>query len=262
MTSPYQVSVDGFEGPFDLLLQLASRRKVDICEVEISVITDDYLAALRAMEQVDLEVTTDFLVVGATLVELKAARLLPDTHDPELEESAVDARDLLYARLLDYRTFKRAAAVLRRRLDAHAGHLPRAVALEPRFADASPPLRLPVDVHGLARLAATALAARPEPTVDVNHLQPVRMSVREAAELVTDELDRAGGEATFAEVTAGCRHRVETIACFLAILELYKHGRIGLEQATCFGELVVSRVERGDAWGADALAALDGDVTE
>jgi segregation and condensation protein A len=250
MSGSYHVSVGAFTGPFDLLLHLIARHKVDIYEVSLSQITDDYLAVLREMQrpspategqgQLDLEVATEFLVVAATLVELKAARLLPGEDDPELDELALEARDLLYARLLDYRTFKDAAAFLADGLAASAGYVARDVRLEQRYTDLVPPVRLGVDAQQIAALAARVLAERPAPSVDTSHLQPVRMTVREAAGMVMTELERAGGRATFREVTAGCRHRVEVIVCFLALLELYKLDLIDLEQASSFDVLTVA----------------------
>ncbi len=256
MASTYTVAVGSFEGPFDLLLHLIARRKMDIYEIPLAQITDDYMAVLRQMEVVDLEVTTEFLVVAATLVELKAARLLPGEDDPELDELALEARDLLYARLLDYRTFKQAASFLRGALAANAGYLPREVRLEPQLLRAVPEVSLGIGPDDLARLAARALAEQPESTVDTSHLQPVRMTVREAAEMIAVELDRAGGRATFRELTAGCRHRVEVVVFFLALLELYKLEQVELEQPERFGELVVTW-ETDGVWSAAALSGME-----
>lgn len=256
MASTYNVTVGAFEGPFDLLLHLIARRKLDVYEVPLAQITDDYLAVLRQMEVLDLEVTTEFLVVAATLLELKAARLLPGTDDPELEELALEARDLLYARLLDYRTFKEAAGWLAQRLSAHGGYFAREVALEARYARLVPQAVVELGPDDLARLAARALAERPEQLVDTSHLQPVRMTVREAAGIVVDELQRAGGRASFRELTAGCRHRVEVIVYFLALLELYKLEHVDLEQSGTFGELAVSWLDGGD-WAGSALALME-----
>lgn len=247
MPATYHVAVGTFEGPFDLLLHLIARHKVDIYEIPIAQITDDYLSVLRTMEDLDLDVATEFLVVAATLIELKAARLLPGEDDPELDELALEARDLLYARLLDYRLFKEAAGRLGERLAAHVGYVPRQVSLEERYVGLQPELRLPITPEQLAELAARAMAEQVAPQVDLSHVQPVRMTVREAARLVTDELARAGGRATFAEVTAGCRHRVEVIVCFLALLELYKLEAVDLEQPAAFGDLVVTTLNERPA---------------
>lgn len=236
----YTVSIGSFEGPFDLLLHLIARQRLDIYEIQLAQITDDYIAAIRELEVLDLDVATEFLVVAATLVELKAARLLPGEDDPELDELALEARDLLYARLLDYRTFKEAAGWLRARLDEHVAFFPREVTLEPAFARVAPEVRLEVTAGELAHLAARALQERPSPNVDVSHLQPVRITVREAAANLVDELVRAGGSTSFAELTAGCRHRIELIVHFLAALELYKDGRVGLDQAERCGSITVT----------------------
>jgi segregation and condensation protein A len=256
MPGTYHVTVGSFEGPFDLLLHLIARHKVDIYEIPLAQITDDYLAVVRAMERIDLEVTTEFLVVAATLIELKAARLLPGEDDPDIEDLALEARDLLYARLLDYRVFKEAGWYLRDRLEALSGFVPRAVALEERYTGLTPTVRLPVTAEDLAGIAVRALAAKPEPVVDVSHLQPVRMTVREAAGMVVQELERAGGTATFTELTAGCRHRVEVIVHFLALLELYKLDLVDLDQTGNFSTLRVSTT--GDAaWELSGLAQME-----
>jgi segregation and condensation protein A len=255
MPSTYTVAVGSFEGPFDLLLQLIARRKVDIYDIPIAEITDEYLAVLREMESVDLETTTEFLVVAATLVELKAARLLPAEDDPELDELALEARDLLYARLLEYRTFKQASGWIAKRLAALHGYVARTAGPDPEFRHVQAPLELSVSAEQLAEMAARALAEQPGQLVDVSHLQPIRMTVQEAADLVMNEVTRAGGRASFRELTAGCRHRVEVIACFLALLELYKFEHIDLAQADNFGDLVVDAVDL-DRWGRDRSAGV------
>jgi segregation and condensation protein A len=256
MTSTYTVSVGSFEGPFDLLLHLISRHKVDIYEIPLAQITDDYIAALRQMEVVDLEVATDFLVVAATLVELKAARLLPGEDDPELSELALEARDLLYARLLDYRTFKEAAGFVRERLAGNQGYVPRAVPLEPAFTGLLPQVRLELSAADLALLAARALAEQPDQTVDTSHLQPVRMTVRDAAGMLVEELQRAGGRATFAELTAGCRHRIEVVVHFLALLELYKLEQVEIDQPARCGAIDITLNGDADRLGS-AFAAME-----
>lgn len=238
-TGTYQVALSAFEGPFDLLLHLIARHEVDIYAVPLAQITDDYLAVLRDLDTVDLEVATEFLVVAATLVELKAARLLPDTDDPELDELVLEARDLLYARLLDYRTFKEASAWVGARMVAAGGHHPRAAVLEPRFAALRPDVALGVDAAWLAALAARVLADAAPQTVDLSHVQPPRLSVAEAVTLVVAALRGAGGLATFRGLTATCRDRADVVVSFLAVLELYKAGAVELEQVGSFGELRV-----------------------
>ena len=256
MPGTYHVNVGSFEGPFDLLLHLIARHKVDIYEIPIAQITDDYLAVLRQMELIDLDVATEFLVVAATLIELKAARLLPDEDDPDVDDLALEARDLLYARLLDYRMFKEAGSYLGSRLESLSGFVPRSVTLEERYKGLVPNTDLGVTPERLAAIAAQAMRAKPEPVVDLSHVQPVRMTVREAAGMVVNELQRAGGAATFAELTAGCRHRVEVIVHFLALLELYKLDLIDLEQIGNFSTLrVVANADQ--AWEGSAFADME-----
>ena len=256
MSGTYRVAIGSFEGPFDLLLHLIARHKVDIYEIPLAQITDDYLAVLRQMDHVDLDVATEFLVVAATLIELKAARLLPSEDDPDIEDLALEARDLLYARLLDYRMFKEAGIYLGRQLESLAGFVPRAVALEERYTGLVPDVNLGITPERLAEIATSALTAKPVPVVDLSHLQPVRMTVREAAGMVVQELQRAGGQATFTELTAGCRHRVEVIVHFLALLELYKLDLIDLEQAGNFSTLRVV-VNPDEPWERSAFAEME-----
>lgn len=236
----FHVSLSAFEGPFDLLLHLIARQRVDVHAVPIARITDEYLAVLRSAEIVDLEIATDFLVVAATLIELKAARLLPAEDDPEVDELALEARDLLYARLLDYRTYKGVAGWLEDRLEAAGGSWPRSAALEERFTRLAPPVTVPVDAAGLALLAARAFAAQPPAGPDLSHVQPIRLTVREATAQVLAGLRRLGGAATFPALTAGCRDRLEVVVTFLALLELYRGEVVDLEQAGTFGELCVT----------------------
>lgn len=253
--SSYTVTVGSFEGPFDLLLQLIARRKVDIHEIPLSEITDDYLAVLRGMESVDLDTTTEFLVVASTLVEMKAARLLPTADESELDDLGLEGRDLLYARLLEYRTFKEASSWIAEQLSLLRGYLPRTAGPDPVFRHLRPPLHLDVCADDLARIAAQALAEQPVPQVDVAHLQPVRMTVLDAADLVMGELARARGRASFRELTAGCRHRIEAIVCFLALLELYKFEHVDLHQAGSFGDLAVEAVDPA-GWFAHRSAGM------
>ncbi|MBW3601834.1 MAG: segregation/condensation protein A [Actinobacteria bacterium] len=240
MNASFHVAVDAFEGPFDLLLHLIARRRLDVCDVPLARITDDYLEALRGLERVDLDVATDFLVVAATLVELKATRLLPADEDGEVDALALEARDLLYARLLDYRTFKRAAGVLADRLEEGGGFVPRDTGPDGPLRDAHPPVELRATPQDLATLAASVLTRPADPTVDLSHLSPVAITVGEAAAEVVGELARAGGRATFGRLTAACRSRLEVVVWFLAVLELYKDGTVDLSQAGGSDEIAVA----------------------
>jgi segregation and condensation protein A len=249
----YTVTVGDFEGPFDLLLQLIAQRRVDVYDVTLSDITDDYLAVVRTMDTVDLEATTEFLVIAATLVELKAARLLPNEEEPELDELAVSARDLLYARLLDYQVFAEAAAFLGGRLDDQKGYIARAVPLEERFIGCAPPAQLDLTPNDIAALYGDVLAQVAERTrpVDTSHLPPIAITVEQASDMVVELLLSCGGRSTFRALTERCASRIQVAVSFLAILDLYKDERVEVSQAANFGELVV------ELPSADALSRED-----
>jgi segregation and condensation protein A len=254
----YQVRLELFEGPFDLLLQLIARRKLDVSEVDLADITGDFLASIGldaggvgGVGELELDTATHFLVVAATLIELKAARLLPEEERHELDDLLAEARDVLYARLLEYRAFREAAAVLHQRFRDNQAYAARQVPLEPRYQQLVPDTRLAVDPDGLAAIAASALAPRPAPRVSTAHLSRAYLTVREAAARVLARVTEPGEATTFEAVAAGLG-RPDRVVHFLALLELYKLGHVDLEQADRFGSL---RVERR-AGGQD-LAALD-----
>ncbi|MEX0834645.1 MAG: ScpA family protein, partial [Nitriliruptor sp.] len=219
----YQVSLEVFEGPFDLLLQLIARRKVDVTEVDLAEITGDFLTHLASLDDLDLETATWFLVVAATLIELKAARLLPAEERQELEDLLGEARDLLYARLLEYRAFRDVARIVAHRLSQHDANLGRDVAPEPWIARLVPETPLPIDARGLAALAAAAFAPTPERTVDLSHIRRSYVSVREAALTLLTSLPDEGVARAFPELVDG-RTRGDRVVFFLALLELYKLG--------------------------------------
>lgn len=239
----YQVNLAVFQGPFDLLLELISRRKVDVSEVDLADITGDFVASLSGLDELDLEDATHFLLVAATLIELKAARLLPDNERDEVEDALGELRDLLYARLLEYRAFRDLAAIIGQRLDANRGYLERTAPLEPRFRRVVPPTRLTVAPQTLAALAA-GLLTRPEPRVDVSHIRREFMTVREAAQSVLVMLPDRGTRATFRELVSD-RPRADRIVYFLALLELHKLGRLSLEQPDLRGDVLVERAGGG-----------------
>ncbi|HEV2785003.1 MAG TPA: ScpA family protein [Solirubrobacteraceae bacterium] len=235
----YHVRIDAFEGPFDLLLQLIARRRLDVSDIGLAEITADFLSHLRdlGVHDLDLDTATSFLVVAATLVELKAARLLPtDGHD-ELTELLNEARDVLYARLLEYRAIRDASRRLQALFAANAGAVPRRAALEPELRALVPPTVLGTDAPGLATLAAAALAPRPAPTVALEHLHRALLSVHEASQRLLARV--AAGDTLFDDVVHGMS-RGEVIAHFLAALELYKAGRVDLRQPARFGALLLS----------------------
>ncbi|CAN5287606.1 segregation/condensation protein A [soil metagenome] len=236
----FSVRLTNFEGPFDLLLGLIAKHQLDVTEVALSQVTDDFIAHIRAAgTEWDLGQATEFLVVAATLLDLKTARLLPAGEVEDEEDLALlEARDLLFARLLQYRAYKQAAAHLAE-LDAAAGNrYPRAVTLEPRFAELLPEVLLGVGPEQFARIAAAALTPRLPPVVSTEHLHTPRVSVAEHTAVLRERLARSGA-ATFRSLTADCEHTLEVVARFLALLDLYRDGLVGFDQVSALGELHV-----------------------
>jgi segregation and condensation protein A len=225
----YQVRLEVFEGPFDLLLHLISRRQVEVTEVDLADITGEYLRTLRAgLDAIDLEAATRFLMVAATLIELKAARLLPVEQREAVEDLLGEARDRLYARLLEYQAYRDLAHVLRDRHEANAWRLGREAAPEPWMLRVLRPVAIPVDPAGLAALAAAVLAPVPAAPVDLSHIRRTTISVHDAAALVLGVIDE-DRVLDFPALVTG-RSRADRIALFLALLELFKLGAIDLEQ--------------------------------
>ena len=234
---PYQVRTQVFEGPFDLLLHLISKRELDIYDVSLAAITEEYLDHLKEMQELDLEVATEFLVVAATLIEMKASRLLPG---PPRDDDEIDVsdRDLLIARLLEYRAFKEAAAGLSTLLADNAGFLPRTAGAGEEFAKLAPDLMARVSPERFAAIAAKALAPKPSIHVDTSHITPIRVSVADAIAAVRAEL-RKRRTATFRELSQGIPDRLNRIVRFLAVLELIKRGEADASQKGSFGPIDV-----------------------
>lgn len=246
---PYTVSTPVFEGPFDLLLHLITREQVDLWEVSISDIVDGYVSTLEQMRaSLDLETATEFLLIAAVLLELKARRLLPGGDDIEHEEELAlwEERDLLIARLLECKTFKDAAASMNRLMDHANLSWPRTAGLEERFVDVAPDLLAGITADRLKEAMDGLLAPRPQARVILDHVAPVRVSVRDAVEELMDELPRCGA-ITFARLTGGLLERLEVIVRFLALLEMYKQGLVDLDQATSFAELTVCWIGDDDS---------------
>jgi segregation and condensation protein A len=254
----FTVRLTNFEGPFDLLLQLIGKHKLDVTEIALSQVTDEFIAHLRALgDELDLDQASEFLVVAATLLDLKAARLLPAAEvDDEEDLELLEARDLLFARLLQYKAYQEAAAFLREREAVAVRRFPRDVALEPRFADLVPEVLLGVTPAQFAALAARALAPKAPQTVSVTHLHAPPVSVAEQLLAVRNHLLRSG-TASFRTLTADCGHTLEVVARFLALLELYRQQRVVFEQLTPLGDLAV-RWTGGDALDDATLADLGG----
>jgi segregation and condensation protein A len=238
--APFAVHLDVFEGPFDLLLSLIGRHKLDITEIALSQVTDEFLAHTKALgRDGDLEQVTQFLLVAATLLDLKAARLLPQAEVEDEEDLALlEARDLLFARLMQYRAFKAMAAVLQARFETQQRRHPRAVGLDTRFAALLPEVLITLSPQGLAELAARALTPRPQPVMSLAHVHAPAVSVREQAAVIVDRLRRVSST-TFRALTGDAPDTLTTVARFLALLELFREGVIAFEQASPLGELHV-----------------------
>ncbi|MFF9897464.1 segregation and condensation protein A [Streptomyces longispororuber] len=247
----FRVRLANFEGPFDLLLQLISKHKLDVTEVALSKVTDEFMAHIRAMgPDWDLDRTTEFLVVAATLLDLKAARLLPAAEvEDEADLALLEARDLLFARLLQYRAYKQIADIFSGRLDDEARRYPRTVGLEPHHAELLPEVVISIGAEGFARLAVKAMQPKPKPQVYVDHIHAPLVSVREQAAVVVARL-RERGQAGFRELIEelGPDDTLTVVARFLALLELYREKAVALEQDDPLGELTV-RWTGGDGDG-------------
>jgi segregation and condensation protein A len=237
----FEVHLDVFEGPFDLLLGLISKHKLDITEVALSKVTDEFIAYIRQRSGGwDLDQVSYFLVVAATLLDLKAARLLPSGEVEDEEDLALlEARDLLFARLLQYRAYKEAAAVFAGRMAIAARRFPRRAPLEPRFAELLPEVLFTIGPQEFAALAARALAPKVPPVVSTEHIHAVTVSIREQAVLIAGRL-RGLGRASFRQLSAGATGNYEIVASFLALLELYREDFVAFEQISPLGELYVS----------------------
>jgi segregation and condensation protein A len=238
----FNVHLTNFTGPFDLLLQLIGKHKLDITEVALSVVTDEFIAHLRALQESgdpNLDQTSQFLVVAATLLDLKAARLLPqgEVEDPE-DLALLEARDLLFARLLQYRAFKIVAAWIQETLDQQARRFPRPGGLEPQYAKLLPEVDLSGLGDRLAFLAARALTPKQPETVPLLHLHMPQVSVREQAEVVAAKL-REHTALTFRALVADAGDRLVVVGRFLALLELYRQQAVAFEQLSPLGELTI-----------------------
>nr|WP_175407343.1 segregation/condensation protein A [Streptomyces sp. TRM64462] len=243
----FTVRLANFEGPFDLLLQLISKHKLDVTEVALSHVTDEFMAYIRSMgPDGDLDQTTEFLVVAATLLDLKAARLLPAAEvEDEADLALLEARDVLFARLLQYRAYKRIAEIFSGRLDHEGRRYPRTVGLEPHHAELLPDVVLSIGAEGFAKLAVKAMQPKPKPQVYVDHIHAPLVSVREQAGIVVALL-RERGVATFRELAGDAADTLTVVARFLALLELYRDKAVALDQEDPLGELTV-RWTGGDA---------------
>ena len=255
----FQVRLTNFEGPFDLLLQLIFAHRLDVTEVALHQVTDDFIAYTKEIgARLELDETTTFLVIAATLLDLKAARLLPsgEVHDEE-DLALLEVRDLLFARLLQYRAFKHVALMFAELEAAALRSYPRAVSLEDRYSDLLPEVMLGVDAGKFAEIAAAAFTPRPVPTVGIDHIHAPKVSVPEQAHRIIALLEQRGiGEwATFSELVAECTDGLQIVGRFLALLELFRARAVTFEQPEALGVLQVSWT--GDRPTSEHLATAD-----
>ncbi len=254
----FEVRLDNFEGPFDLLLSLISKHKLDITEIALHKVTDEFIAHIKVGASAsdggewDLDQTSSFLLVAATLLDLKTARLLPqgDVEDEE-DLALLEARDLLFARLLQYRAFKQVSGFLSERLAGEARRHPRSVGLEDRFATLLPEVLIGIGLDQFAALAAKALEPKAVPELSLQHIHVNRVSVREQAAIVVDRLRRSGAM-TFRALCGDSPDTLTTVARFLSLLELFAQGAVGFDQVTPLGELTI-RWTGGDDTDVDEL---------
>lgn len=254
----FRLTLSNFEGPFDLLLSLIAKHELDITEIALSKVTDEFISYLRGIDTEDeLDQASEFLLVAATLLDLKVAGLLPQGELVDAEDVALlEARDLLFARLLQYRAFKEAAAWFSRGIETESTRHVRSVRLEEKFRKQTPELVWTLTPDDFAALAALAFAPREIPTVGLDHLHAPLVSIREQAAHVVALL-RPGRPVTFRELIAGADQRGVVIARFLAVLELYRHAAISFEQIEPLGELTLTW--SAQHWTDDSLASLGSD---
>jgi segregation and condensation protein A len=237
----FSVHLENFEGPFDLLLQLISRHKMDVTEVALGAVTDEFIAYIKGLESAwDLDQATEFLVVAATLLDLKAAKLLPSGEvEDEGDLALLEARDLLFARLLQYRAFKEIAAIFNDRLSRQEKTFPRLVALDPNFAELLPEVLIGVSPARFAAIAQRVLSPKLTPVVGIEHIHRPLVSVAEEVSKMVEEL-RKSGRATFRHLVSGVTDTLVVVARFLGVLELYREGVVRFEQVVALGELQIT----------------------
>ena len=250
------VATPVYEGPFDLLLHLILREEVDIHEISLSTIVDAYLAELLKMKELDLEVATEFLLIAATLIELKTRRLLPGREAVELDDELAlwEERDLLLARLLECKTFKDVAKILATFVDDADRVYGRAVGPDERFSDVAPDLLEGLTIEKLERGFINAITPRKRDELSLYHISPIRFTVAEAVEELMEDIARIGNT-SFRALTTGLVERLEIVVRFLAILEMYKQGFIELDQVDRFGDITVQWT--GIGTGNESMAEID-----
>lgn len=254
----FSLTIDGFEGPFDLLLSLIGKHEMDITEVSLSRVTDEFISYLKGLDADDeLDQASEFLVVAATLLDLKVAGLLPQGELVDAEDVALlEARDLLFARLLQYRAFKQVSAWFAQEFESEAARHIRSVRLEEKYRQKTPELVWTLSAADFAAIATLAMTPRELPSVGLDHLHAPLVSIREQAAHVVAML-RSGGTHTFRELVAGAELKGVVIARFIAVLELYRHAAISFDQIEPLGELTLRWT--AETWNDESLASLGAD---
>ena len=253
----FEVATPVYDGPFDLLLHLILKEEVDIHEVSLTRIVEAYLEEIQRMQMLDLDVATEFLLIASTLVELKTRRLLPGREDMDLDEELAiwSERDLLLARLLDCKTFKDVASVFSQLTERASLSFPRRSGPDERFAELLPDMLDGVTPVRLQRAYLRVTQPKAPTSIDLFHVAPIRASVADALMEMLDTLPKLG-KVTFRQITEAIYDRIEVVVRFLAILELYKQGRVTLEQSDRFGEIEVQWIA-GDDTGFEAVLQID-----
>jgi segregation and condensation protein A len=261
---PYEVQTPVFQGPFDLLLHLILQEQVDLYEVSLATIVDGYLRELERIEELELEVASEFLLIAATLVELKSRRLLPVGDDLDLDEELAvwEERDLLLHRLVECKTFKEAAIALQVLAGEAGRSQARVVGVDDRFVGLMPDLLEGVDAEDVRRAFLRAMAPKPAPRIDLEHVAPIRISVTDAITELVEELPRLG-RTTFRDLTRHLAERLHVVVRFLAVLELFKKGVVDLDQPRTFGDIGIVWLgedgarELGEVEGVEDLTTVD-----
>jgi segregation and condensation protein A len=259
----YEVRTEVFEGPFDLLFRLITAEQVDVYEISLARIVDAYLAEVKRMEALDLEVATEFLLIAASLVELKCRRLLPGADEADLAEELAlfEERDLLLSRLVECRSFSGAAGALAALERSASLSLARRAGFDERFAELRRDLLAAVTPELLRAAAAAALEERPRPRVEVDHVLVDEVTVAEVVDLLAESLPQRGSW-SFRQLTARLEHRIQVIVHFLAVLELYKQGLVEIEQLERFGDMVVTwtgEIPEGGGRARPSVVLVDAD---
>jgi segregation and condensation protein A len=258
---PYEVTTPQFEGPFDLLLHLILREQVELYDISLTKIVDGYLRELEAMEQFSLDVATEFLLIAATLIELKTRRLLPGDDDLDLDDELAlwSERDLLLTKLVECKTFKDAAVALQHLAHQAGRSYPRTAGPDDRFSELTPDLLAGITPQDLLAAFLRAASPRPPAHIDLDHVAPIRVSVIDAVAELLEELPLAG-TITFRALTGGLVDRLAVVVRFLAVLELFKQGLVDLDQPRTFGDIMIVWLggDRAELTELPAVDAYDG----